>query len=180
MDHLVRGVWPEPGINNFSVPSSPQAFGAGVNTYVSGSSIGIPAGGVKVGTVFTWVLNLTKDANGVASSAFTVVFGKAKSTSDPVIITFTKPGGSAAADKGQVTITCVVQSVSATGVIVGNFQMTHNLAATGHMTIPCAVLNVASSGFDNTVAGSFVGLCLQTGAADNVTCELCIANSYGY
>jgi hypothetical protein len=55
--------------------------------------------------------------------------------------------------------------------VVGNFTLIHNLASTGHATIPAVCVTTISSGFDVTVANLFVGLCLTTGASDSITIE---------
>ncbi len=175
---LDRGVWPKDGAFNTSVGT--QTVGAASRTYLNGTALVIPPSGLRIGTTFEWVLNITKDANGTAASTFDIAFGTTGTTTDTARVSFTKPAGTAAADAGQVTVTAVVRSVGAAGVVVGNFQMTHNLAATGHMTIPSAVVNTISSGFDTTTAGMIVGLCLTSGAADNITVELAIAEATGF
>jgi hypothetical protein len=89
------------------------------------------------------------------------------------------PAGTAAADEGWVEILAIVRSVAAAGVIVGEFILSHNLAATGHATIPNVVVNTVSSGFDNTAAGLIFGVCLTSGAADNITVQQVLAEATG-
>jgi hypothetical protein len=175
---LARGVWPKDGSLNSSVAT--QTVGAASRTYLNGTALAVPSAGLRVGTTFKWVLNITKDANGSAASTFDIAFGTSGTTTDTARVSFTKPAGTAAADVGQVTITAVVRSIGAAGVVVGNFQLTHNLAATGHAQIPCVVVNTISSGFDTTTAGMIVGLCLTSGAADNITVELATAEATGF
>jgi hypothetical protein len=175
---LARGVWPKDGSLNSSVAT--QTVGAASRTYLNGTALAVPSAGLRVGTTFKWVLNITKDANGSAASTFDIAFGISGTTTDTARVSFTKPAGTAAADVGQVTITAVVRSIGTSGVVVGNFQLTHNLAATGHAQIPCVVVNTISSGFDTTTAGMIVGLCLTSGAADNITVELATAEATGF
>jgi hypothetical protein len=174
---LARGVWPKDGVQNASTAT--QTVNAATRTYLTGSALALPAAGLRVGVTLRWVINFTKDANGTATSTFDICFGTAGTTADTARVSFTKPAGTAAADVGQVTITAVVRSVGTAGVVVGNFQMTHNLSATGHAQIPCVVVNTISSGFDTTTAGMIVGICLTSGAADNITVELVTAEAEG-
>ncbi len=166
----------EPGVGeevrNFSVAA--EVIVAATPTYIAGSQLAIPTSGLKVGSKIKFVLDITKTAAGVASSTYAIVFGTAGTVADTARVSFTKIAGTAAIDTGRITIEAVVRSVSATGVVVGNFQLTHNLAATGHSTLPNAVLTTVSAGFDNTadtLDPGFIGLVATTGAADAITVQ---------
>lgn len=154
-----------------------QAIAAATRTYIAGSALNVGAvGGLKVGTRLRWVFNMAKTAAGTAASTFDIAFGTAGTTADTARVSFTKPAGTAAADEGRVVIEAVVRSVSATGVVVGLFNLTHNLAATGHAQIPSVNVATVSSGFANNVGvgdGSdfYVGVCLTSGASDAITVE---------
>jgi len=152
--------------NNFS--ATPQTPTAATRTYLAGSGLTITAGQLQVGTILRWHLNMTKTAAGTASSTFDVAFGTAGTTSDTAQVSFTKPAGTAAVDEGWVDIECVVKTNSASGVVVGEFRMIHNLSATGHATIPCVVVNTVSGTF-NTTTPTKIGLCITTGASDAIT-----------
>lgn len=148
---------------------------AATRTYVPGSALTIVEQ-LVVGGTFRWRFNMTKTAAGSASSAIAIAVGSAGTVADTDRVVFTKIAGTAAADEGIVEIVAKVLSVSATGVILGEFYMDHNLDVTGHLTTHAAVLKVASAGFPNdgsgqTVAGSpmVVGLTITTGAADAIT-----------
>ncbi len=157
-------------LNNFSTAS--QAPAASTRTYITGSNIAIPSSKLQIGTMFRWTFNITKTAAGVAASTFDVCFGTAGTTADTARISFTKPAGTAVADEGLVTITATIRGpLSASGVAVGNLQLTHNLAATGHATIPCVNVNTISGAFDVTVANLIVGVCITSGAADAITIQ---------
>jgi len=161
---------PSERIRNFSVTAQTPA--AATRTYLTGSALAIPADGLKVGTKLSWTFNMTKTAAGAAASTFDIAFGTAGTTADTAQVSFVKPAGTAAADEAWVDIEARVQSVSATGVVVGEFAMTHNLSATGHATIPSVNVNTVSAGFDNravTLNPGFVGICLTSGAADAIT-----------
>ena len=154
-------------VENYSTAT--QTPVAATRTYIDGSALAVPLDGLVAGAKLRWSFNMTKTAAGSAASTIDVCFGVAGTTADTAQLSFTKPGGSAAIDEGFVVIEAVVKSVSATGVVVGEFVMVHNLASTGHMTIPAACVNVTSSGFDNTTSGLIAGVCITTGASDAIT-----------
>jgi hypothetical protein len=174
---LGRGIWPKDGVQNFSASS--QTFTAATRTYVAGSALRVP-GVLQPGSVFKWKFNLTKDANGTAASTIDIAVGTTGTTADTARVSFTKPAGTAVADEGWIEILCIVRSVGTSGVLVGEFQMTHNLAATGHLQIPEATVSTVSAGFDNSAANLFVGVCLTSGTADNVSTVLVQAEATGF
>lgn len=154
-------------VQNYSVTT--QVVPAAVRTYLAGSALAIPASGLKVGAKLSWTFNVTKDANGTALSTFDIAVGLLGTVADTARVSFVKPAGTAVADEGWVDIECRVKSVSATGVLLGEFSLTHNLAATGHATVPSVNVNAVSAGFDNTGNALIVGICLTSGAADNIS-----------
>ena len=156
---------------NFSTAS--QAPAAATRTYITGSSLPIPNGGLQVGTCFEWVFSVTKTAAGTAASTYDVCVGTNGTTDDTARVSFTKPAGTAAADQGTVRIRCICRGpIGASGVFVGQFTMTHNLSATGHATIPCVDVNTVSAAFDVSVANLIVGVCVTSGASDALTFQL--------
>jgi hypothetical protein len=163
------------GYVNFSTAS--QAPAAATRTYITGSNINFAAGGLQVGTILRWTFNMTKTAAGVAASTFDICFGTAGTTADTARVSFTKPAGTAVIDEGKVTITAVVRSIGAAGVVVGEFEMTHNLQITGHAVIPCVVVNTISAGFDMTAVTN-VGVCINSGAADAITIQIVTAEAF--
>lgn len=164
-------------VGNYSFTS--QAPAASTRTYISGSAITIPDTKMKIGSKFLWKFNLTKTAAGTASSTIDICVGTTGTTSDTTRLSFTKPGGSAAADEGF----CIVEAIcrgplSASGIMVGEFVMYHNLASTGHMIIPVACVNTVSSTFDVTTTNLIIGLCITTGASDAVTVQQVTAQAF--
>lgn len=146
-----------------------QAIAAATRTYIAGTALKVPPGGLKVGDVLRWTFNMTKTAAGVATSTFDIAVGTAGTTADTARVSFTKPAGTAVADEGRVVVEAVVQSVSETGVIVGAFSMTHNLSATGHAQIPSVNVLTTSAAFDNSAEELYLGVCITSGAADAIT-----------
>lgn len=156
-----------------------QTPAAATRTYIAGSALKVPVGGFKVGDVLRWVFNMTKTAAGTATSTIDIAVGTAGTTADTARVSFTKPAGTAVIDEARVVVEAVVQSVSATGVIVGMFNLTHNLAATGHAQVPSVNLQTTSAAFDNTVDELYVGLCLTSGADDAITINAVSAELIG-
>lgn len=163
-------------VRNYSVAQ--QAITAATRTYITGSQLAIPDGGLKVGAKIRFRFNMAKTAAGTAASTFDICFGTAGTTADTARVSFTKPAGTAVADEGFVTVEATVRSVSATGVVVGEFALVHNLAATGHAVIPCVTVATVSAAFDTT-APTFIGLCITSGAADAITIEQVSAELVG-
>ena len=164
------------GFVNFSTAS--QTPTAAARTYMTGSNIAFPAGALQVGTLFRWTFDVTKTAAGIATSTYDIAFGTAGTTADTARVSFTKPAGTAAVDAGQIVITAVVRGpVGASGVVAGHFQLTHNLAATGHATIPVVDVTTVSAAFDITTVTN-VGICATTGASDAITTQLVIAEAW--
>lgn len=155
---------------NFSTTA--QTPGAASRTYITGSQVALPAAGrLQIGTMFRWTFNMTKTNAGIATSTFDIAFGTAGTTGDTARVSFTKPAGTAAADEGKVVIEAIVRGpLSSSGIVVGEFTLVHNLASTGHATIPCVVVNTVSSAFDVTLP-TFVGLCITSGASDAITIQ---------
>jgi len=153
-----------------------QTPAAATRTYITGSCISIPPSGLRVGNIFQWKFNITKTAAGIAASTFDICVGTAGTTADTARVSFTKPAGTAAVDEGWVEITAIVRTIGATGVMVGEFRMIHNLAATGHATIPCVCVNTVSGAFDMTTANLKIGVCITSGAADAITIQQVMAD----
>jgi len=163
--------------NNFSVAS--QAPAAASRTYIVGSQIAVPVGKLQIGTMFRWVFDITKTAAGTALSTFDIAVGTAGTTADAARVSFTKPAGTAVVDNGRIVIEAIVRGpLSASGIMVGHFNLTHNLQITGHATIPCVDVTTISAGFDVTVANLFVGVCITSGAADAITIQQVTAESW--
>jgi hypothetical protein len=150
-----------------------QTPAAATKTYITNSNINIPFGKLQIGSMFLWKISMTKSGAGVAASTFEVLVGTAGTTADTTRLTFTKPAGTAVVDEGLVEIMVTCRGpLSASGIFVGEFRMTHNLAATGHMIIPACCVNNVSAAFDVTVANLIVGIAITTGAADAITIQV--------
>src|SRR6478609_4825994 len=67
------------GFKNFSTAAQTPA--ATTRTYITGSNIAFAAGALQIGTMFRWMFDIAKDANGSATSTFDICFGTAGTTS---------------------------------------------------------------------------------------------------
>lgn len=133
--------------------------------YVAGSALAVPASKLRVGTILRWRLVITKTAAGTTvGCAVLVKFGTAGTTADTTRLTFTMGTPTGAVDTAWIDVECVVRSIGAAGVVVGGLKMQHNLAATGFSTLAVETLQVASAGFDMTVAALIAGLTITTTA----------------
>lgn len=161
---------------NFSTAS--QAPAASTRTYLTGSALSIPTGKLQIGSIFRWKFNMTKTGAGTAASTIDVAVGTAGTTADTARLTFTKPAGTAVIDEGWCEVTAICRGpLSASGIFVGQFNMIHNLSATGHAVIPCVSVNNVSSAFDVTTASLIVGVCITTGSADAITIQMVTAEA---
>lgn len=149
-----------------------QLLVAATRTLINGTLIKAPAGGLKVGSQFRFKLAVTKTAAGVAASTYDIGFGAVATgvaATATARVSFTKPAGDATADEGIIEVVATVRSVSATGVVQGEFSLIHNLAATGHAAVPVVAVAAVSAGFDNSAEEIWIGLYATTGAADAIT-----------
>lgn len=164
-------------LSNFSTVAQTPA--AATRTYITGSAITVPTSGLKIGTCFRWTFNVTKTGAGTAASTFDIAFGTAGTIADTARVSFTKPAGTAVIDEGKIVIEAIVRGpLSASGVVVGEFTMTHNLQITGHMVIPCCNVNTISGTFDVTTAGMKAGVCITSGASDAISIQMCLAEAW--
>lgn len=162
-------------VKNSFQSAAAQTPAATVRTYITGTALQVPQTGLRVGTLLRWKFAITKTAAGLATSTIDVAVGVAGTTADAAVLSFVKPAGTAAVDEGTIEVECLVQSIGATGKIVGEFSLVHNGNTVGHATAPTVILNGTSAAFDTTVAGGFpvtVGLCITTGAADAVSISM--------
>lgn len=160
-----------PSLTNESVASQ---TGFATDTYLVGSNVLIPTGAPIVGTTYIVRWDVTKTAAGVAAAALNIRIGTAATTADTARLTFTWGAQTAAIDAGfyecAVTFRTVGSGTSA--VLIGRATMTNNLAATGLSTAVKTVIPAASSGFDSTVANTYIGASWNGGSSAAHTIQL--------
>jgi hypothetical protein len=149
-----------------------QTPAASTRTYVAGSKNGGIAASLNVGTLLRWTLYVTKTAAGTAASTYDICFGMNGTTADVARCSFTKPAGTAVVDTAKIVIECFIRGpISASGVAVGTFGLTHNLTSTGHATVPAVTLVTVSNAFNMASTHLFAGLCVTPGASDALTIQ---------
>ncbi len=163
-------------LNNYS--AADQTITAATTAYLDGSAITVPAGNLRVGTVFRWTITLSKTAAGTAANTFNVRIGTAGTTADTSRVSFALPVGTAAIDVGTIDVMVTIRGpLSASGIAQGQLRMTHNLSATGLSTLPGVAINAISAAFDVTASGLIVGLSCTTAAATVLTFQQVVAEA---
>ena len=151
-----------------------QGAGFATDTYLTGSSIAIPASSLKIGTRYHLVFDVSKTAAGTATPIITVRFGTAGSTADTARLTFTFLAQTAVADIGTFEVWVTFRTVGSgtTAVIQGSAQVRHRLQITGLQNLVSTTLQVTSGGFDSTVANSIIGVSVNGGTSAAWTVQL--------
>jgi hypothetical protein len=135
-----------------------QAITANTVTYLTGSGILIPAGGLVAGQMFRWYIMVSKTAAGTATPIWTPRIGSAQTTADGTVLTITGTAQVATLSGTLIIVTCQVRTASATGIIVGAVNTGAASFGIGGKAV--------SAAYDTTgKAGQRFGLCVNTGAS---------------
>ncbi len=156
----------------FNQSLAAQGPGFAANTYLSGSAIAIPAGGLKAGTRYRLLFDVTKTAAGTASPVITLRFGQAGSLADAAIATLTFPVQTAAVDEGRFSLEVTFRSADAAAVVQCSCGLTHTLASAGLANSPGPARRATSAPFNATLAGAVIGVAVNAGAAAAWTVNL--------
>ena len=148
-------------VRNYS--TGDQGAGFATDTYVTGSSLLIPTGGMVAGMRFVWTITASKTNASTASANYYIRIGTNQSTADTAQLTLTANNAqTAVTDKGVLTVTCLVRNVGASGVIAGGCGWAARASATGFGSGSTG----ASSTFDNSaLGGSYIGLSINGGTS---------------
>ena len=161
-------------VRNASSASLSLNLGSGVETYLVGSTLAVPAAGLKIGSSFHWRFSMQKSGVGTAAGSLRLRAGPTGDESDPTVSIFTKKAGTSAIDAGIFDIVSVVQSLGASAQIASMMVLMHDLSATGFATTP-NVVQLATGTLDLTQAGLKFGITYVNGANDSYTCPLLVA-----
>lgn len=169
---------PSTKVTNSAVPA--QAIAA-TRTYVTGSQLAVPNGGLQVGTKIKFKVAIAKTAAGTAASTFDIAIGLLGTTADAATASFSSGTQTAAVDEAVVDIEAVVTDISATaGGVNGEMVLVHNLAATGFAVIPTVVVNSAVTNADTSLTtAQYVGLCITGGTSNVITARIVSAELSG-
>lgn len=167
------------GIITGSTSVADQTINAGTTAKIIDSDLTVNPGHFPGGVVLRWEIVLSKTAAGTAANSFLVKVGLAGLNTDPTILTFALPVGTAVIDTGVIAIIVTVRGAtrSASGLLQGTLILQHNLAATGLSTIPCVVLKALSPSVDLSREFLIATLSCTTAALTVLTFHQVIASS---
>lgn len=155
-------------VDDVSNTSTANQTGFAADTYLTGANLAVPAGLLKVSTMYYACFDMVKTAAGTAAATVIIRFGTAGTIADTARLTFTFAAGTGAIDTGIFEVWAHVRSVGAAGVMSGMCRCTHALAATGLVSTGASgtgVILVTSAGFDTTVPASTIGISFNGGAS---------------
>lgn len=161
--------------NVYNASVADQGAGFASDTYLTGSSIAIPAGRLQAKSMYYCVFNVTKTGAGAATPIINIRYGTAETTSDTSRGTLTWTAQTAVADEGMFEIWATFRSVgSGTSAVLRTVgRLTHRLVATGFGNTAVSEPETAvSGGFDSTVASSIIGLSVNGGTSAAWTVNL--------
>ena len=151
-----------------------QGAGFATDTYLTGSSIAIPASSLQAKTLYRCVFNVTKTAAGVATPIINIRFGTNGTTADTSRGTLTFSAQTAVADEGVFEVWATFRTVGSgtSAVLQTAGRITHGLSITGLDTLVSETEIATSAGFDSTVASSIIGLSVNGGTSAAWTVSL--------
>lgn len=151
---------------SFNCSIASQGAGFSSDTYVTDSDILIPSFGLQARTNILWMISASKTAASTATPVYTIRIGANKTTADTAVLALTGPAQTAAADIGILTIMLTVRSVSASGVVQGTANWSHDTAAGGFANNDSGSVQGTSAGFNNSaMGGQYIGLSINGGAS---------------
>ncbi|MSR71544.1 MAG: hypothetical protein EXS50_02680 [Candidatus Taylorbacteria bacterium] len=150
-------------VYNQSVSTTGPGFAA--DTYLVGSSVAIPATGLRVGTRYHLIFQVSKTAAGTATPILRVRFGTLGSVSDTAICTLTYSVQTAAVDTGTFEIWATFRTIGSgtSAVLQCAGQRRHGASVTGFGTLVSETQVATSAGFNSTVGSSIVGTSVNGG-----------------
>jgi hypothetical protein len=161
-----------------SVSTADQVVGGSTTALLTGSTLALPLNRLKPGTILKWIVTMTKTAAGTAAMTFDVRFGTNGSTADIVRLgPYSSGAQTATADTAEVEIRAVVRGpIGSACVVHGQFELGHNLAASGFAPTAEVVLESTSAAFDITPAGTKASVVLVSGTSHSFTVKQVIAS----
>lgn len=142
--------------------------GYAADTYLAGSSLSIPTGLVRVGSIYHCIFDMVKTGAGTATPIITLRFGTAGTTGDTARLTFTFAVGTGVIDTGTFEVWAHFRVSGASATMAGIARCTHHLAATGLTTTGASGIGIilaTAAAFDATVASSIIGLSFNGGGS---------------
>jgi hypothetical protein len=164
-----------------NLSTATQSPSAGTDTYLTGSMIPLPTGGMQGptgsaqnGTLITWRVWMSKTAAGTAASTFTIRFGTNGTTADTARCTAFNTGtATAAADQAVVTITAYASAGGSGTTLNCSATMVHSVSPTTGFNNTAYGLQAYSTqaSFDTTTASTKAGLSFNGGTGSTITIQ---------
>lgn len=159
---------------NFS--TSNQGAGFSSDTYVTGSSILIPAQRPRAGTIYTCEISGSKTAAGTATPIINLRYGTNATTADTSVGTYTFSAGTAATDQFRLRIMALYRSVgSGTSAVLQSHCEAVSQPTTGFSSLLKGIWQT-SSGHDSTTANTYLGVSINGGASASWTIYQVVAS----
>lgn len=159
--------------NPSNISTADQGPGFAADTYLANSSVSVPQGRVKVGSVYRCRFYASKTAAGTAAFVLTLRVGTTASLTDAARLTLTNNiPQTANIDDGVFEVTGAFRTAGASATIFGVADVGHRLNATGFATVANPVIAGLGTAFDVTGAGLFIGLSVNGGTAAAWTVRL--------
>lgn len=152
-------------VYNQSVTTPAAGFAS--DTYLVGSSVAIPATGLRVGTRYHLIFQASKTAAGTATPILTIRFGTAGAIGDTSRCAMTWTAQTGATDTGIFEVWATFRTIGSgtSAVIQCVGQRTHGASVTGFGNLVSQVVATTGGGFDSTVANSIIGVSVNGGAS---------------
>lgn len=166
------------GVHRLATPSknyaTGQQTGFAADTYLSGSAITVPSFGMQIGQIYQWQVSIEKTAAGTGAITCTIRLGTAGTTSDTSRCALVQTvAQTATASVTTMFVSCVVRTVSASGVLIGAMSFGSSGTTTGFGDGD----RIVSGAFDNSaVGGQLLGLSLNGNTSAAYTIDSC----FGY
>ncbi len=157
-----------PGVRTvYNQSVSTPGAGFASDTYLVGSSTAIPATGLRVGSRYHLIFQVSKTAAGTATPILNVRFGTAGAVGDTSRCALTFTAQTAATDTGTFEIWATFRTVGSgtSAVLQCAGQRKHGASVTGLGNLVSETQVATSGGFDSTVGSSIVGTSVNGGAS---------------
>lgn len=150
--------------------STANQTGFASDTYLTGSRLLIPNNSLAVANTYHLIFDMVKTGAGTATPVINIRFGTAGAVGDTARLTFTFGAGTAVADTGTFEVWVHFRSIGsgASAILTGIAQCRHGLAVTGLTSTGASGIGTiinTGSGFDSTVANSYIGASFNGGAS---------------
>lgn len=154
-----------------------QSISANLDTYITGSTVTIPAGKIQVGTKYRCKFNVVKTAAGTAAPVITIRMGTLGTTAgDAAITTLTFAAQTGVIDEGEFEVEVAFRAVgTATAVVQAIGHLLHRLVTTGlNVTGVFTSVKNTSATFNSTTPTK-IGMSVNPGASAAWTVDLVVS-----